>query len=298
MPKGKKKLSKQLLEKYPDLKDYYKQNGRLNKKHKAKIFKIITEEEKEEFIKIFMLNKFKGISITEVNMEDKEHAANTIYWRYKYFKLKLTLPVILLKIRLYLLFIRVQCHQNVEGEGRAASLIDEGTIKQHLKNKFNNRIIDQEPRRPGDILVLDYDNITNHPINIKTSLGGTDNCFSKAGFVYAFTDLSIDEIPIQMNFKKMNELINTHRIDNKDKDYWFLCIDKNTSDVMVRGTKQINNWVVNINPSNILQVNWAKEKKTNPIKRDFEEAYKVLIQEGVIKSLNGFRNSLPDSWIN
>lgn len=230
------------------------------------------------------------------NNADEEHAAKTIYWKYKYFKSKLTLPVILLKIRLYLLFIRVQCHQNVEGEGRAASLLDEGTIKHHLKNKFKGRIIDQAPRRLGDILVLDYDNKTNHPVNIKTTLGGTDNCFSKGGFVYAFTYLNIDEIPTQMNYRKMDELINTHRIDNKNKDYWFLCIDKNTSDVMVRGTKQINNWVVN--PSNVLQVNWKKEKKTKPIKRDFEEAYKVLMQEGVIKSINMFINALPDTWIN
>lgn len=74
MPKGKKKLSKQLLEKYPDLKDYYKQNGRLNKKHKAKIFKIITEEEKEEFIKVFNIKNLKiskEISIDKVNMVEQ-----------------------------------------------------------------------------------------------------------------------------------------------------------------------------------------------------------------------------------
>ena len=59
---------------------------------------------------------------------------------------------------------------------------------------------------------------------------------------------------------KMNELIQNHKADIPQKDYWFLCINKkNSSEIMVRGAKQINNWVVNINPSNILQINWKKK---------------------------------------
>ena len=32
---------------------------------------------------------------------------------------------------------------------------------------------------------------------------------------------------------------------------------------MVRGAKQINSWTVNINPSNILQINWKKKNTTS-----------------------------------
>ena len=74
-----------------------------------------------------------------------------------------------------------------------------------------------------------------------------------------------------MNFMKMNELIKAHKADIPQKDYWFLCINKkNSSEIMVRGAKQINNWVVNINPSNILQVNWKKEKLCEPVERTWD----------------------------
>ena len=81
MPKGKKKLSKQLLEKYPDLKDYYKLNGRLNNKAKEKIFKIISEEEKEEFMEVFNsknLKISKENSIDKVNMSDTPIEVNCV----------------------------------------------------------------------------------------------------------------------------------------------------------------------------------------------------------------------------
>ena len=64
---------------------------------------------------------------------------------------------------------------------------------------------------------------------------------------------------------------------------------------MVRGAKQINNWVVNINPSNILQINWKKEKLSQPVERTWEEAYQTIIG-GAIKSLNSFWNNIPQEW--
>jgi len=94
----------------------------------------------------------------------------------------------------------------------------------------------------------------------------------------------------------MNKLINEHKADIPGRDYYFLCIDKkDSSNVMVRGAKQIQNWVVNINPGNILQVNWKKEKKVEAVNRTWDEAYEVLIG-GVIKSLNGFWNNVPTDW--
>ena len=205
-------------------------------------------------------------------------------------------PKILEDIRDWLKTYNIQISEAVEGEGRGGSLKDEGSIKTALWNSpYKDRVFDEKARKCGDMTVLDY-NGDIHVVNIKTSLGGTDNCFSKCGLVYALTDLKADQLPSSMNFMKMNELIKAHKADIPQKDYWFLCINKkNSSEIMVRGAKQINNWVVNINPSNILQVNWKKEKLCEPVERTWDEAYETIIG-GAIKSLNSFWNNVPDEW--
>jgi hypothetical protein len=206
------------------------------------------------------------------------------------------LPPILKKIQEYLQSINIQCHENIEGEGRAASLMDEGNIKRLLIEKFPDNIIDQNARKLGDILVKD-DNEIIYPINIKTSLGGTDNSFSKGGFVFALTNLHIEQIPLSMNLIKMKNLIDENRCDSPMKDYWFLCVDKKTCSVMIRGAKQIKYWVVNINPSNILQINWKLEKQCDPVLRTGEEAYNTLIENGVKESILRFqKESIPKEW--
>ena len=147
------------------------------------------------------------------------------------------------------------------------------------------------------MVVLDYNMKTKYVVNIKTSIGSTDNCFSKIGVVYALTDLEPEDLPKSMNFTKFNDLIESNKKDIPEKDYWFLCVDKkDSSNVMVRGAKQITNWTVNINPSNILQVNWKKEKESEPTNRTWEEAYEVLVG-GVKKSLNGFISNIPNDWL-
>jgi len=208
------------------------------------------------------------------------------------------IPQILIDIVEYLKKYNIQISAPVEGEGRGGSLKDEGSIKKALwlpDSPYKNRVFDEKVRKCGDMTVLDY-NGDIHVVNIKTSLGGTDNCFSKCGIVYALTRLKADELPSSMNFIQMNELIKKHKADIPEKDYWFLCINKkNSSEIMVRGAKQIKNWVININPSNILQVNWKKEKMCEPVSRSWDEAYETLIG-GTIKSLNRFWNNVPNEW--
>ena len=161
---------------------------------------------------------------------------------------------------------------------------------------FKDFIIDGGARKFYDMIVIDYDRITRHPVNIKTSLGGTDNCFSKGGIVFAFTDIPDTNIPYGMNLTTMNELIEKHGKNIQQRDYWFLCVDKNnSSNVMVRGSKQINCWTININPANVLQINWAKEKTLPPKLRTYDEAKEVIIN-GIIQSLCGFINNIPDEW--
>lgn len=207
-------------------------------------------------------------------------------------------PKVLDDIADYLRKYQVGISEKVEGEGRGGSLKDEGSIKRALYEHevFKHLIIDEAARKFGDMIVLDYDKITRHPVNIKTSIGKTDNCFSKAGIVYAFTDIPDDEIPKSMNFNKMNTLIKTRGKNIPTRDYWFLCVDKlDSSNVLVRGAKQINCWTVNINPSNILQINWSKEKLLPHKERSYDEALEVIMG-GVKKSLNEFWKNIPDEW--
>jgi hypothetical protein len=212
--------------------------------------------------------------------------------------LNLNIPRVLTDIANFLKEKKIEISENVEGEGRGGSLKDEGSIKRALLENeiFKDLIIDEPARKFGDMIVLDYDKTTRYPVNIKTSIGSTDNCFSKAGTVYAFTDIPDTEIPKQMNFKKMNDLIKSRGKNIPNRDYWFLCVDKtDSSNVLVRGAKQINNWVVNINPSNILQVNWAKEKMLPPKQRTYDEAFEVIMG-GIKKSLTDFWKNIPDEW--
>ena len=208
----------------------------------------------------------------------------------------MTIPSKLLEIQEFLKGKNIQCHANIEGEGRAASLMDEGTIKRLLMENFPENIIDQPARALGDILVQDNEgNI--YPVNIKTTLGGSDNCLSKGGFIFALTHLNLDQIPSSMNLIKMKQLIDENRCDNLMKDYWFLCVDKKSSSVMIRGAKQINHWIVNINPSNILQINWKLEKQCDPIIRNGDDAYNVLIENGVKESIMRYQaESIPEEW--
>ena len=207
-------------------------------------------------------------------------------------------PKILQDVENYLKNYKIYIHENVEGEGRGGSLKDEGTIKRALWEDENLKphIFDAPLRGFGDMEVLDYDMKTKYVVNIKTSIGSSDNCFSKIGFVYSLTDLEPEQLPKSMNFLKMNELIENHKADIPNKDYYFLCVDKNdSSNVIMRGAKQINSWVVNINPSNILQVNWKKEKSLPPVNRTWEESYEVLMG-GVKKSVNSYWNNIPANW--
>ena len=209
------------------------------------------------------------------------------------------MPPILFDIQNHLREVGIQINEKVEGEGRGGSLKDEGTIKKVLMEHdvFKKHVIDEKARGMGDITVLDYDETTIHVVNIKTSIGSTDNCFSKIGFVYALTSLKPDELPKTMNYLQMNDLINQHKCDDPMKDYWFLCVDKTDSkNVMVRGAKQINCWIVNINPSNVLQINWKKEKTMEPVQRTWDEAYDVMMG-GVKKSINGFVKNIPEDWL-
>ena len=209
-------------------------------------------------------------------------------------------PKILNDIVDFLQSAKFEISENIEGEGRGGSLKDEGTIKRLLmsNSKFAPYIRDVPPRQLGDMLVQDQDTLLWHPVNIKTTGGAaSDNATSKLGFLFALTDITYDELPGSMGWKKFEQLINERKVDNPSKDYWFLCVDKNdTSKVMIRGAKQINCWGENANPGNLLQISWAEEKMLPPKVRSWEEAHDSLVG-GIIRCLRKFVNNLPEGWI-
>ena len=204
-------------------------------------------------------------------------------------------PQILLDIGCALRAEGISIAEKVEGEGRGGSLVDEGTVKKFLFNHqiFKEYVEDVPPRYYCDIYVYDYNKKMRHPVNIKTSVGSTDNCFSKIGLVYALTDISDGDLPKSMTYQKLVDLIKTHKSDLAHRDYWYLCVDKKDStNVLIRGMKQINCWVVNINPSNTLQVNWTKEKTMPPKCRTYEEVYELFFTS-IKKSFQGFWDNIP-----
>jgi hypothetical protein len=168
-----------------------------------------------------------------------------------------------------------------DDEGRVNSKKDETNVIEWLmaQPQFQNRVRPVGLRQFGDAIFTD-DTGVDHYVNIKTSIGSSDNAFSKLGFLWAFTDLTIDKMPSKISNKKWFELIVKHRADI-DRDYWFLSFDKlDMSHVMVRGVKQIQNW--GKNPTNNLQIAWSKEHQT-PLKAvTFDQAWDDVIVNGVL----------------
>lgn len=166
-------------------------------------------------------------------------------------------------------------------EGRVDSKNDENNIFNWIQKqpKFKGRVRQAGLRQFGDLVVTD-DEGNDHYVNIKTTTGGSDNAFSKLGFLWAFTDLSIENLPKSISNDKWFELICKHKKDI-GRDYWFLSFNKsNMNEVSLRGVKQIENWAKN--PTNNLQINWKKEHETKVKKYSFEEAWERVIIDGVL----------------
>lgn len=207
-------------------------------------------------------------------------------------------PQILIDIVETLKAEKIKIAEKVEGEGRVASLSDEGTIIRFLQAHpiFGKYISSGETRALADMLVRDYNEITIHPVNIKTSIGSSDNATSKGGILYALTNLRLDQIPFAMGWNKFYNLLDSHKADIEGKDYWFLSVDKNdSSNVMIRGAKQISKYVENANPANLLQINWKKEKLVKPVIRTYEESHDTLVT-GILRCYIKAINNLPLDW--
>jgi hypothetical protein len=172
-------------------------------------------------------------------------------------------------------------------EGRVNSKNDEDKIINWLQNQpqFKDHIKDGVLRSFMDMEVKDYDG-TTHAVNIKTSVGSSDNAFSKLGILWAMTDLTIDDykklkISNKISDKKFAELVVKHKKET-DRDYWFLSLDKKDfSHVMIRGVKQITHW--GKNPTNNLQIMWGKEHECGNGTESFDDVFYNVITNGAFK---------------
>jgi len=185
---------------------------------------------------------------------------------------------------------------NINGEGRVASLVDEETITEWINghSKWNKYYIEVPARKPGDFYLKDVENNLIHVINIKTTKGTTDNATSMVGFIYALTDLTIEELPSFATEKTLLEYVKKRGVDNPFKDYYYLTFNKNNmNDVFIRGSKQIVNW--SANPSNKLQINWAKEWKSEYPNYSYEESKNNIIG-GLKKVWDKVKMKMPQEW--
>jgi hypothetical protein len=172
-------------------------------------------------------------------------------------------------------------------EGRVNSKKDEDKIIAWLERQtqFKNRIKGGVLRSFSDMIVIDDDG-TEHVVNIKTSIGSSDNAFSKLGILWALTDLTIEDyqklkISNKISDNKFAELIIKHKKDT-NRDYWYLSLDKKDfSHVIIRGVKQITHW--GKNPTNNLQIHWSKEHECEPGNSSFNEVFYNVITDGAFK---------------
>ena len=172
-------------------------------------------------------------------------------------------------------------------EGRVNSKKDEDKIIAWLQKQpqFASRIKEGVLRSFSDMIVVDDQGI-EHVVNIKTSVGSSDNAFSKLGILWALTDLTVEDykklkISNKIKDARFAELVVKHKKET-DRDYWYLSLDKkNFSHVLVRGVKQITQW--GKTPTNNLQIVWNKEHECGPNTNTFEEVFYNVITDGAFR---------------
>lgn len=172
------------------------------------------------------------------------------------------IPNILINIRGYLTKNTIKLSKIIN-DGRVCSLVDEDLIINGLEKEFGNSIVKSKERMWYDIKVNDH----KHgwiPVNIKsTSMKSNDNAGNMTMCVYSFTDY---EININKNYKngKMSKIllekIKKKELNNSQRDYYFLVLNKNKpDDVIINSIRGLEHIVAN--PNNLpFQINWNKNR--------------------------------------
>lgn len=189
----------------------------------------------------------------------------------------------------------------VSRDGRINSITDEDHIINLLETKFGDLMVRPSSTRHWyDFIIHEIPHqgtkartqteSISIPCNLKISQGGTNNALSKKAIVYTFSTLDEKDIPSNMSFNKMVELIDSNkrseRSDDYNKEYIYIYIDKKDRTVLVRSICDVQNYVSN--PQNWLQINWTKEKQIhhNDLSRDDIDTCYMRIRDVLRESLD------------
>lgn len=149
---------------------------------------------------------------------------------------------------------------NVDGDGRLISAIMEKTFLDKLESGIheineNIKIVRPAIRHWYDIMI---DNI---PVNLKITMGGSDNAFNKTAIAYTILGYEANSSH-NLGFSKWYDFIKKHYDSNMartpHKEYHYLVVHKNDpTKLLFKSILDINTY--RTNPSNILQIKWKHE---------------------------------------
>lgn len=183
---------------------------------------------------------------------------------------------------------------NTNSDGRINSIHDEHTVINLIEKEYGNKHIQRpEKSRHWYDIKIKLSNNNWIPCNIKVSKGGIDNALCKKAIVYSLSTLHEDNIPKNMSFNKMIDLIedNENTCRNLMKEYFYIYVDKKDGTIIIKSLCDIQHYVSN--PQNWLQINWTKEKQApidkNSTLADLDTSYirvRSVLSESLQKLLN------------
>lgn len=182
------------------------------------------------------------------------------------------IPQTLLKIKDFLLEDKLKLSSPLK-DGRLNSSFNEDEIIKLIKKKF--KISEPNSRQWFDFSF--EENGEFYPVNIKVTTTDTaDNLNCKLGIYYALTGLMPD-FSNGIDWLNYFERLKENMGKNKDKDYYFLIINKsNPEEIFVATLKSIKK--LQANGNNLpFQCRWKENKEIT--ERTFEESQKFILSK-------------------
>lgn len=168
-------------------------------------------------------------------------------------------------------------------DGRVNSSILEKKILRKIRKSFPNMEI-AEKRNWYDFIYKGY------YFNLKITSGkNADNIFDKTAFIYSLQN----KILKNMSFGKLYDVLTTEPCKKlRDyKEYYYLVLFKDGSSPLLRSICDLQTVNSNSNLSNVIQINWRKEREKDFVEKtiqEFKNYYLFLVK----KSICGFKKRL------
>lgn len=153
---------------------------------------------------------------------------------------------------------RVNIPFSKDGDGRTVSavkereylnLLEKGLATSHPSLKFEHQ--------PVDRWWWDF-RVNGIHFNLKLTTGGTDNAFNKVAIIYSISGVELEKKNMNYNqfFKTIKECPKK-AVRDRNTEYHYLVVNKNTGDVLLKSIIDIHTFKTN--PCNDLQINWNNE---------------------------------------